>query len=1389
MDKSANLIEEAKKAVSNPQNPDNQTRLAQVAKAVSQALNNCVNCLPGLREVDVAVKYLTTVSMKLSQPQFPRSDRGFQEVQMNLNTRAADLNQATSDIVTAASQADAHRRVAPASNRFGHAYEDFIDSGLEMAGVTQDTNTQTQIVTGLRSVSMVSSRFLMATKSLLVDPNAPNAKNQLTQAARAVTESINHLINVCTVSAPGQKECDNALRQIQATRPLMENPSEPISDGTYFDSLEGIIEKSKALADAMTGISTNAKQGELHGFCDCVAHFANAVCGIIENSAQAAYLVGIADPASEPGRPGLVDQSQFARANQAIQTACQSISNPASSPQQVLSAATLIAKHTSALCNTCRMASSKTTNPVAKRHFVQSAKDVANSTANLVRAIKVLDSEFTDENRKKCAEAAKPLLQAVDVLSSFASSPEFASVPAKISDKARRAQQPITSGGKDLIDGACNMVLAAKQLAVNPKDPPIYQAYSTHSHSVSEAIKKLVTAVREGAPGHRECDSSIHLINRLIHDLDQASLGASSQTGLRVDGAGSMQSYQEQVLSSARQLLEHIDPIRSAAKGETENLAHLVNSASNYFEPLKAGAIGCASKTVSSKLQMALLDQTKTVIESMQNLMVAAKEAGGNRKASHAHSAVDETADSAREMLQELIQTLEDTAASSGIVTVLVENLAKAIARTDERPSVGEDTSFVDYQTNLVRLAKQIARTAQEMMSKSVNNVQELGTLANSLTRDYSALAGDCRGAVAASANPQVGSRIKSSVQQLGNSCIDLVRDAGNLQCNPSDAFAKRDLSDHAKKVLEHVSNVLLALQAGSRGTQACINAASTVSGIIGDLDTTIMFATAGTLNADKDESFSDHRENILKTAKALVEDTKTLVAGAASNQEQLAGAAQSAVMTITRLAECVKHGAASLGSEQPEAQVLLINAVKDVASALSDLILATKNASGKSAHDPAMSNLKDTAKVMVTNVTSLLKTVKTVEDEAARGTQALESSIEAIGQEMRAYAATEHVEKKISPDELVRLAKPITIATARAVAAGNSGRQDDVIAAANMGRKAVFDLLHACQSAAAGVDDSALQRRVLTAGNTCAAAYKELLEQINVIIQRPSMDSKQKLALISKRVAAAMTEIIQAAEAIKGSEWVDPYDPTVVAESELLSAASSIEAAARKLAQLEPRQQTTKQADDSLSFEEQIVGAAKSIAAATAALVKAASVAQRELMAQGKIGMVTANMDEDSQWSQGLISAARLVAAATHNLCDAANALVQGQATEEKLISSAKQVASSTAQLLVACKVKADPNSMAMRRLQAAGNAVKRATEALVSEAQRVRGWSSYEETTVTVDQRMVGSMAQLITAQEDILIKERELESARKKLEIIRMAKYKNRQEYDSTDSGTDF
>ncbi|XP_052786529.1 talin-1-like isoform X4 [Mya arenaria] len=1381
------LLEAARNAINNPNNPDNQQRLQQVAKSVSSSLDTCVNCLPGQRDVDLAIRHITETSQSLSSQKFPRTSKSFTQVQNDMTDAAVGLNTAASEIITHSQTTS--QQLSKSSEHYSRQYQQFVDTGLTLAGLAKDPDTQNQIVGGLKSVSMVSSKLLLAAKSVSIDPNAPNAKNLLAQAARAVTESINQLINICTVSAPGQKECDNALRQIEMMKSWLDNPNEPVSDMPYFECLDTVIEKSKTMGGAMTGMTNHAMKGETDEFCTSVQSFSSSVCGVTEASVQAAYLVGIADPASEPGRPGLVDQSQFSRANQAIQMACQNLTNPASSQQQpfvltaqlvVLSAATVVAKHTSALCNACRLASSKTDNPVAKRHFVQSAKDVANSTANLVKAIKALDSNFTEENRQKCAEAAKPLVDAVDELTTFASSPEFASKQAKISPKARQAQEPITSAGKSLISGACKMLDAAKQLSINPKDAPTYQLYSTHSKSVSDSIKRLVSAIRDSAPGQKECDEAIEKVNRSINDLDQASLAAISQN-LAPRNERSLRSYQEQMISCSREILEIIESVKKAASSEPENLGHMVTKMANFLDPLSDAAVGAASLMTNSKQQMSTLDLTKTVIESTLQFLYSSKEGGGNPKASTTQENITTAGDDMRDVVQDLLHMLEDSVSQAGEVTTMIDKISKSISRTDERIEIKPGLGYVDYQTNMVKLAKNIAKTAQDMIGKAGADVESLGVLANQLTRDFDLLASDSRGAATTVQNAEVANRIRVTVQDLGKDCIMLVQDCGNLQSNPSDTYARQDITTHARSVTEKVSFILATLQSGSRGTQACINAAHTVSGIIADLDTTIMFATAGTLNAEGDESFADHRENILKTAKALVEDTKTLVAGAASNQEQLANAAQMAVKTITRLADVVKFGAGSLGSDQQEAQVLLINAVKDVASALSDLISATKNASGKSVQDPAMLHLKESAKVMVTNVTSLLKTVKSVEDEATRGTRALESTIEAIGQEIKAYEANPTTDKKASAEDLIRYTKPLSQATAKAVAAGNSGRQEDVIVVANMGRKAVFDLLGVCKAAAATAETHDVRARTIHAGGTCAGAYKNLLEQVNVVLQKPSVEARQQLTILSRSVATSVSEIVHAAEAIKdnvnvrwsqlgpGTDWVDPQDPTVIAENELLSAASSIEAAAKKLSQLQPRKKV-KDADMSLSFDEQILEAAKSIAAATAALVKSASAAQRELVAQGKVGATyhRTDTDEDGQWSQGLISAAKMVAAATHSMCEAANTMVQGNCSEEKLIASAKEVAASTAALLVACRVKADPGSKAMQRLQIAGNAVKRATEALVQSAQQAKQFQEEEES-VTINQRMVGGIAQVLAAQEEIIRKEKELQKARQQLATI--------------------
>lgn len=210
----------------------------------------------------------------------------------------------------------------------------------------------------------------------------------------------------------------------------------------------------------------------------------------------------------------------------------------------------------------------------------------------------------------------------------------------------------------------------------------------------------------------------------------------------------------------------------------------------------------------------------------------------------------------------------------------------------------------------------------------------------------------------------------------------------------------------------------------------------------------------------------------------------------------------------------------------------------------------------------------------MVMNVTSLLKTVKAVEDEHTRGTRAMEATVDAITQEIRSmqFAPDVHrssMQQLSRPEDLITVTKHVTAATAKAVAAGTSNLQTDITAAANLGRKTISDMLAVCKSVAwSCAETQELRQRTLDAGSAVAIAYRDLLEGV---LKHCSADERMQL---SRRVAKCVTDLVGMAQLLKGSDWVDPDDPTVIAENELLGAAASIEAAAKKLASLRPRRQ-----------------------------------------------------------------------------------------------------------------------------------------------------------------------------------------------------------------------
>uniref|UniRef100_A0A8B9ZI81 I/LWEQ domain-containing protein n=2 Tax=Anas TaxID=8835 RepID=A0A8B9ZI81_ANAPL len=1274
---------------------------------------------------------------------------------------AKNLASAISDLLKTAQPASAelHQNLLQAAGLVGQTSGELLQQigetnaaaalvlkAKNVAQKTEDSVLQAQVILAATQCALSTSQLVACTKVVAPTISSPVCQEQLIEAGKLVAKSAES----CVEASKATTSDDQLLKQVgvatttvnQALNDLLQHIKQHATGGqpigcydqatdTILSVTENIwvmqvrvremVRQAHILAQATSNL-VNAIKADAEGETDLensrkLLSAAKILADATAKMVEAAKIRAAAHPDSEEQQQWLQEAAEGLRmATNAV--AQNAIKNKlVHKLEHVAKQAATSATQTIAAA---QHAAASNKNPVVQQQLVQSCKVVADQIPMLVQGV-----------RGSQLQLDSPSAQ----LALIAASQNFLQVPPNLllagetgtlGGKGRnhicgRIKLPVQDPETDrtVSMSSSKLLLAAKALSADPTAPNLKNQLAAAARAVTDSINQLITMCIQQASGQKECDNALR------------------------------------ELEAVKELLEN--PIQA------------VNDMS-YFNCLDS-----------------VMENSKVSVFLWIRCL-----AGG--QAAQTQEALEEAVQMMKEAAEDLTTTLNEAASAAGVVGGMVDSITQAINQLDEGPVGEPEGTFVDYQITMVKMAKAIAVTVQEMVTKSTTNPDELGILANQLTNDYGQLVQEAKPVALTAETEEIGSHIKCRVQELGHGCTTLVTKAGALQCSPSDAYTKKELIESACKVSKKVSHVLAALQAGNRGTQACITAASAVSGIIADLDTTIMFATAGILNQENSETFADHREGILKTARALVEDTKVLVQNAMANQEKLAQAAQSSVTTITHLAEVVKLGAAILGSEDPETQlgwgVVLISAVKDVAKALGDLISATKAAAGKAGDDPTVYQLKNSAKVMVTNVTSLLKTVKTVEDEATKGMRALEATIEHIHQELVVFSSPVPPAQVSTPEDFIRMTKGITMATDKAVAAGNSCRQEDVIAMANLSRCAIADMLHACKEAAYHPEVSADVRQwALRFDRECAGGYLELLEHVLVILQKPTHELKQQLAGYSKRVASSVTELIQAAEAMKGMEWVDPEDPKVIAENELLGAAAAIEAVSKKLEQLKPRAKP-KQADESLDFEKQILEAAKSIVAAMSALVKAASAAQRELVAQGKVGAIPANAVDDGQWSQGLISAACMVAAATNNLCEAANVAVQGHASEEKLILSDKQVAASTAQLLVACKVKADHDSDAMMRLQvspsdagskpssgisAAGNAVKRASDNLVKAAQKAAAFQDHDET-VVVKEKMVGGIAQqIIATQEEMLHKEWELEEACKKLAMIRQQQYK--------------
>ncbi|KAI8824903.1 uncharacterized protein EV422DRAFT_576151 [Fimicolochytrium jonesii] len=1357
------------------QDPKRQAYFESEVQGISEALGDLTKFLPGQRELDKAITQVHQVGEQIRQKGLSTKGSSgvtFQAAQSKLQAAATGITVSANGLVIASRASP--EELKQYAQQFGQAYTKLGDASGVYAGTTQDEVAKGHITHILVDVAQSSEKLLTISKASALDPSNAVFRTQLMNEAKSISERVNKLLDVCSASAPGHAECNIALQGLNDAAARLDSVNDASSNqDSYAESIAKASDSYKSLSAILASIVSNARSGSVAKIASDAAELSNHISSVTDSNVRAAYMVGVSDESSIPAIPPIVDQASLANFAHDIKEACRKLVDEGNSQQQILEIAGTIAKQTGGLCSACKVAAA---NPqitsTAKANFLNASKDIATRTSALVETIKLLALKPSAEARNRCHETSVPLTDAIDKLLSFAVSPEFAGTEAKMGSAALAAQKPILEASQAIILAGQEFLGTVKMICSNPKDEGSQQMLQAHSRALVDAVQGSLQTVTTSAPGQKECSIALEKLSQSVVSVDSAIVEATVNN--LAPQAETMNAAA--LVDTARAMASLCDVLAKAAKEDATGIGASVNELPASYERASLAAICLASNMVDMHQQMSILEQIKALGEAMNAFVYAAKANGGNGKNAAGGKKVEEEKAKVRTAVSKLVATLEGSRDESGEFTKAVETIESTLSSVDSKIPDTVQKAYHLYEEDAEAVGKQIVATVGDVIAKAKTPAQfrqMAGTIAT--LYDDMCTKGGC--AVRATSDTKVQESIKDGLRGLGASgvkLIEAIRHASGKSA--ADQASRAKLSAAAREVSISVANMMGVVKEGSKGILQCKMAMEDINSIVADLEGNLIFAQAGQLDpVDVKDNFARHKDPLLSAARASTEELKAYIGAVGATQDELATVVTASVTALSALRDKVRLGATAVTSADKHMQQQLLNSAKAVSEGLQALIASAINACGRSPDDPAMMEFAEKLRTEFLAMRELIRGARVLGDEATRGTRALEGAMAEIDEALGVLTSVAPAQGTALPDEVAGSAKLLATAAAALVSAA-SGKQEDIVASANAIKKQMEDLI---RSAKAATEKAPPEQKgqMVDAVRKAGDAVKNLLARLKTQQEHNNPDNKTKVQMAAKDVALSVNAIVTAASALLPAGYVDANDPNVIAERELLAAAASIDAAARKLASLAPPR--PKEINEDLNFEEQIVEAAKAIAAATAGLVRSATGAQRELVAKGRTGPKEEAMYfSDGTWSDGLVSAAKTVAGATGDLCDTANQAMKGKLERERVIVSAKAVSSSTIQLLSAATARADPNSQAQIRLRAAGKAVTNSTDNLVRAAQQNLAFDDADQFSSVMSASGKGGVASSRVAEMDaqvaILKMEKELEKARMKLASVRKGRY---------------
>uniref|UniRef100_A0A5K3F0Y5 FERM domain-containing protein n=1 Tax=Mesocestoides corti TaxID=53468 RepID=A0A5K3F0Y5_MESCO len=986
------LVCESRKldVVSPVASPDRQSEVLQSNRTVAgncsvlgndlhQALNDCLlKALPGQKELTEASdlvkrrrKELVRFAENPTVIEYPVEESRYERTQSEFTGAAVEFNQATADLTSCYTPGNFQRT----SVRFVGAYDALVDKGLQLSR-SRPLNDPTgrQLIHGLVEVSDKSSAMLDDARQVCSQPESEGLRQRLHVAARSVTDGISNLLSLSTSDvAPGVAECDAAIRRLETMRRLLDYPDRPLSQHLYHTCVESVAQALAPLSDSIRGTLNGVRSLNTDVLTSNIRQMADCLCQITEETAQAAYLIGAAHPTSEPGRSGFLDVALFERLQLDIQNLGRAMTSPQVTEREVVNLANEMSAHLRTLRQAYDSIIAETTDQEAKRKLQAMSDDTIRSMSDLIQR----SADWSDEGRRATANYVHTVNTQVSQLVRFITSgTQFVRQPAKISSEAHETQRPICASGHACLESGRGVILASKHMlqtadAKADASDSAFVAFTAASRDLTDNTKRLLNVLNSQAPGQSECQRALLNIRRLLHDLEQNKMAMmDSSTYPRHDSTE--EGFLRQLSTSARAVRDIAPQVGRSAKAEAERLGQAVRELDLLLPGLVSGALGAASRAPDASSQMIYVEHTRTVLESAEQLVSVSKQAGGNAKSDSIADAVDDAVKAQVDSCEELLSAIDTISSQQNFIVKLTAVLAESQALVDQSGRVSEDAHFSDYQSRMLRLARHMEQQTQATVLTArrpqESTSQEMTRLIQNLAQDYAELCMITRDACETLHDPHQAEKLRWAVKNLGQTTRGLIQATVNVAASKPDTLGRtstnsnvpaslRSLDFSAGAMNDRLRELIALLEAQGPGTQACLQGASTVSGIIADLDTTILFASSGTLHPPIRDDYDMHqlesrqrhemyssitsgggrvyddfgheaqsnfisiRESIHRAADALVQDTRSLVIGAGEDQNRLAGSTQLAVRNISQLADVVKQGAALIGPGQSDSQ------------------------------------------------------------------------------------------------------------------------------------------------------------------------------------------------------------------------------------------------------------------------------------------------------------------------------------------------------------------------------------------------------------------------------------------------------------------------------------